>query len=195
MLGWALSFLLLALVAGLLGFFALAGLAAAIAKVLLLVFLVLLLVSAFSGAFPRRPEIKFFGPPATFFDSVATARRRTGATFVNVIRYLAGCKAPAIFLKKIWNRNGGESFSTPSGCPIRYAPAPSTPRIGCPLPSLPLRKKFRPRGRVCRWRQEPLCVRSVARAPPRVGSGTTTLLLPVIHDHRASVGQSLARST
>lgn len=53
MLGWALAFLFLALVAGLLGFFALAGLAAAIAKLLLLIFLVLLLVSAFSGAFRR----------------------------------------------------------------------------------------------------------------------------------------------
>jgi uncharacterized membrane protein YtjA (UPF0391 family) len=53
MLGWALTFLLLALVAGLLGFFAPAGLAATIAKLLLLVFLVLLLVSAFSGAFRR----------------------------------------------------------------------------------------------------------------------------------------------
>ncbi len=55
MLGWALSFLLLALVAGLLGFFALAGLAATIAKLLLLVFVVLLLVSAFSGALRGRP--------------------------------------------------------------------------------------------------------------------------------------------
>jgi uncharacterized membrane protein YtjA (UPF0391 family) len=48
-----LTFLLLALVAGLLGFFALAGLAATIPKLLLLIFLVLLLVSAFSGALRR----------------------------------------------------------------------------------------------------------------------------------------------
>ena len=53
MLGWAVGFLILALVAGLLGFFALAGLAATIAKVLLIIFLVLLLVSAFSGTFRR----------------------------------------------------------------------------------------------------------------------------------------------
>jgi len=58
MLGWALTFLILAIVAGLLGFFALAGLAATIAKVLLLVFFVLLIVSAFSGALRGRP------PPA-----------------------------------------------------------------------------------------------------------------------------------
>jgi uncharacterized membrane protein YtjA (UPF0391 family) len=55
MLGWALTFLILALVAGLLGFFALAGLAATIAKLLLLIFVVLLIVSAFSGALRGRP--------------------------------------------------------------------------------------------------------------------------------------------
>ena len=34
------------------------------------------------------------------------------------------------------------TFYLPSGCPIRYAPAPSTPRIGCPLAltQKPLRK-------------------------------------------------------
>lgn len=57
MLGWALMFLVLSLVAALLGFFALAGLAATIAKVLLLIFVVLLLVSAFSGGLRRRPPI------------------------------------------------------------------------------------------------------------------------------------------
>jgi uncharacterized membrane protein YtjA (UPF0391 family) len=45
MLGWALTFFILAIVAGLLGFVALAGIAAEIAKVLFLVFLVLLVVS------------------------------------------------------------------------------------------------------------------------------------------------------
>ena len=50
MLGWALTFLILALVAGYMGFFGLAGLAATIAKLLLVVFLILLIVSAFSGA-------------------------------------------------------------------------------------------------------------------------------------------------
>ena len=55
MLGWALTFLVLAIVAGLLGFFALAGLAATIAKVLLFVFLILLLISFFSAGLRRPP--------------------------------------------------------------------------------------------------------------------------------------------
>ncbi len=50
MLGWALTFLILALVAGYMGFFGLAGLAATIAKLLLI-------VSAFSGALGGRPPI------------------------------------------------------------------------------------------------------------------------------------------
>jgi uncharacterized membrane protein YtjA (UPF0391 family) len=45
MLGWALTFLILALVAGFFGFFSLAGLAASIAKILFMIFLVLLIVS------------------------------------------------------------------------------------------------------------------------------------------------------
>lgn len=49
MLGWALAFLILALVAGYMGFFGLAGLAAPLAKSLLVVFLILLIVSAFSA--------------------------------------------------------------------------------------------------------------------------------------------------
>jgi uncharacterized membrane protein YtjA (UPF0391 family) len=57
MLGWALTFLILALVAGYMGFFGLAGLAASIAKLLLVVFLILLIVSAFSGALRGRPPI------------------------------------------------------------------------------------------------------------------------------------------
>jgi uncharacterized membrane protein YtjA (UPF0391 family) len=44
MLGWALIFFLLALAAGVLGFFALAGVAATIAKILFVVFLALLVV-------------------------------------------------------------------------------------------------------------------------------------------------------
>jgi uncharacterized membrane protein YtjA (UPF0391 family) len=56
-LGWALIFFLLALICGVLGFFALAGLAGAIAKILLLVFLILLLVNAFSDVLRRRPSI------------------------------------------------------------------------------------------------------------------------------------------
>jgi len=50
MLNWAVTFFVLALVAGLLGFFALAGLAAEIAKLLLLAFVVLWVISMFSGA-------------------------------------------------------------------------------------------------------------------------------------------------
>ena len=57
MLGWALTFLILALVAGYMGFFGLAGLAASIAKLLLVVFLNLLIVSAFSGALRGRPPV------------------------------------------------------------------------------------------------------------------------------------------
>lgn len=54
MLGWALTFFVLALVAAFLGFFALAGLAAEIAKLLLLAFVVLLLISMLSGALRGR---------------------------------------------------------------------------------------------------------------------------------------------
>lgn len=57
MLGWALTFLILSLIAAYMGFFAMAGLAASIAKLLLVVFLVLLIVSAFSGALKGRPPI------------------------------------------------------------------------------------------------------------------------------------------
>src|SRR5579863_8616119 len=57
MLGWALTFLILALVAGYMGFFGLAGLAASIAKLLLVVFVILLIVSAFSGAPSARPPV------------------------------------------------------------------------------------------------------------------------------------------
>jgi uncharacterized membrane protein YtjA (UPF0391 family) len=45
MLGWAIAFAVLAIVSGGLGFFALAGMAATIAKVMLLVFVVLLVLS------------------------------------------------------------------------------------------------------------------------------------------------------
>jgi uncharacterized membrane protein YtjA (UPF0391 family) len=49
MLQYALLFLILALIAGALGFFALAGLAASIAKVLFVVFLVVFLVGFITG--------------------------------------------------------------------------------------------------------------------------------------------------
>ena len=57
MLGWALTFFLLAVVAAYLGFFALAGLAAVIAKVCLFLFLILLIAGAASGALRGRPPI------------------------------------------------------------------------------------------------------------------------------------------
>jgi uncharacterized membrane protein YtjA (UPF0391 family) len=57
MLGWALAFLILALVAGYMCFFGLAGMAATIAKLLLVVFVILLIVSAFSGALRGRPPV------------------------------------------------------------------------------------------------------------------------------------------
>jgi uncharacterized membrane protein YtjA (UPF0391 family) len=57
MLGWALAFYILALITAYMGFFAMAGLAASIAKLLLVVFLVLLVVSAFSTALRGKPPI------------------------------------------------------------------------------------------------------------------------------------------
>ena len=47
MLSWALMFLIIALIAGVLGFGVIAGTAAGIAKILFLVFLVLFVVSLF----------------------------------------------------------------------------------------------------------------------------------------------------
>jgi uncharacterized membrane protein YtjA (UPF0391 family) len=48
MLGYAITFLLIAIVAGILGFGVIAGTAAAIAKVLFLIFLVLFIVALFN---------------------------------------------------------------------------------------------------------------------------------------------------
>lgn len=53
MLGWALMFLLFAVIAAVLGFGTIAGTAAWIAKVLFVVFLVLFVVSLFTGRSPR----------------------------------------------------------------------------------------------------------------------------------------------
>ncbi len=50
MLGWAIVFAIAALIAGALGFFALAGVAATIAKALLFVFLILLVISFLARA-------------------------------------------------------------------------------------------------------------------------------------------------
>lgn len=58
MLRWALTFFLLALIAAFLGFFAMAGLAAEIAKLLLLAFVVLLVISLITGTMRGR------SPPA-----------------------------------------------------------------------------------------------------------------------------------
>lgn len=49
MLGWALTFLVIALIAGVLGFGVVAGTAASIAKVLFFVFLVLFIIGLFMG--------------------------------------------------------------------------------------------------------------------------------------------------
>jgi uncharacterized membrane protein YtjA (UPF0391 family) len=49
MLGWALVFLLLALVAGAFGFIGIAGTSYAIAKILFFVFLALFVISLFTG--------------------------------------------------------------------------------------------------------------------------------------------------
>jgi uncharacterized membrane protein YtjA (UPF0391 family) len=49
MLGWALTFLLIAVLAGVLGFWALGGVAMTIAKVLFVVFLILFVISLFAG--------------------------------------------------------------------------------------------------------------------------------------------------
>jgi uncharacterized membrane protein YtjA (UPF0391 family) len=49
MFRWALAFFILALVAAFLGFFAMAGLAAEIAKLLLVAFVVLLVISLITG--------------------------------------------------------------------------------------------------------------------------------------------------
>ena len=54
MLSWAVTFFVLALVAGFLGFFGLAGLAASIAKILLFAFLALFVFSLLSGALRKR---------------------------------------------------------------------------------------------------------------------------------------------
>jgi len=54
MLGWVITFFILAIIAGLLGFFALAGLAAEIAKILLFAFLVLVVISFLGGSLRGR---------------------------------------------------------------------------------------------------------------------------------------------
>ncbi len=53
MLGWAIGFLVLAIVAAIFGFGVIAGTAATIAKVLFVLFLILFVVSLFVGRRPR----------------------------------------------------------------------------------------------------------------------------------------------
>jgi uncharacterized membrane protein YtjA (UPF0391 family) len=55
MLSWSLLFLIVALIAGFLGFGVLAGAAAGIAKLLFFLFIVLLVVAAIATAVRRRP--------------------------------------------------------------------------------------------------------------------------------------------
>jgi uncharacterized membrane protein YtjA (UPF0391 family) len=55
MLGWALTFFVLSLVAAYMGFFSLAGPAALAAKVFLALFLILLVISAAMSAMRARP--------------------------------------------------------------------------------------------------------------------------------------------
>jgi uncharacterized membrane protein YtjA (UPF0391 family) len=55
MLGWALAFLIVALVAGALGFGGIAGTATGIAKVLFFIFLVAFVVSFLAGGGASRP--------------------------------------------------------------------------------------------------------------------------------------------
>ena len=57
MLGWALTFFILAIVAGFLGFSGVAGAAAGIAQVLFVIFLILLIVSFAARAFRGRPPV------------------------------------------------------------------------------------------------------------------------------------------
>ncbi|CAN5510687.1 hypothetical protein BH09SUM1_BH09SUM1_16650 [soil metagenome] len=55
MLGWAITFLVIALVAALLGFGGIAGLSVEFAKILFFVFLILFVVSLVVGGFRRPP--------------------------------------------------------------------------------------------------------------------------------------------
>jgi uncharacterized membrane protein YtjA (UPF0391 family) len=57
MFRWALAFFILALIAAFLGFFAMAGLAAEIAKLLLVAFVVLLVISLITGRTRGVPPI------------------------------------------------------------------------------------------------------------------------------------------
>jgi uncharacterized membrane protein YtjA (UPF0391 family) len=55
MLGWALTFLVIALIAGVLGFTSIAGVSIALAKILFLIFLVLFVISMVMHLVRGRP--------------------------------------------------------------------------------------------------------------------------------------------
>jgi len=55
MLGWALTFFIVAIIAGVLGFAGIAGAAAGIAKIIFFVFVVLLVISLIANALRGRP--------------------------------------------------------------------------------------------------------------------------------------------
>ncbi len=57
MLSWAIAFLILALIAGVLGFGGIAGTATAAAQILFFVFMLLLVVSALASALGKRPPM------------------------------------------------------------------------------------------------------------------------------------------
>ncbi len=57
MLGWSLTFLIIAIVAGIFGFTGIAGTFAGIAKIFFFIFLILLIISAIVSAFRGRPPV------------------------------------------------------------------------------------------------------------------------------------------
>ena len=57
MLGWALTFLVIAIIAGLLGFGGIAGASAGIAKILFLIFIVLFVIAMIARAVRGRPPM------------------------------------------------------------------------------------------------------------------------------------------
>ncbi|MDX5359612.1 MAG: DUF1328 domain-containing protein [Rhodobacterales bacterium] len=57
MLGWAITFLIVALIAGVLGFGGIAGTSVGIAKVLFFIFIILFVVSLIARAIRGRPPV------------------------------------------------------------------------------------------------------------------------------------------
>ena len=163
MLGWALTFLILALVAGYMGFFGLAGLAATIAKLLLIVFVILLIVSAFSGALRGRPpDLEAKGGctcafPARILEHPIEAAIASllllallfGSADLTCRREAAGNRRPSARRKNSEKNSSGpeRNFRAARYLPradVRSGtpPAPSTARLGCPLSSPKIRENF-----------------------------------------------------